>query len=48
MAEARALAARGAREIVLLGQNVNAYRGTGCERQDLDPGAPDRSGRRDR
>jgi len=28
LAETRALAARGAREIVLLGQNVNAYRGT--------------------
>ncbi|HWC62389.1 MAG TPA: tRNA (N6-isopentenyl adenosine(37)-C2)-methylthiotransferase MiaB [Rhizomicrobium sp.] len=28
LAEARALAARGAREIVLIGQNVNAYRGT--------------------
>ena len=28
IAEARALSARGAREIVLLGQNVNAYRGT--------------------
>ena len=28
VAEARALSARGAREIVLLGQNVNAYRGT--------------------
>ena len=28
LAEARALASRGAREIVLLGQNVNAYRGT--------------------
>ena len=28
LAEARALAARGAREITLLGQNVNAYRGT--------------------
>jgi tRNA-2-methylthio-N6-dimethylallyladenosine synthase len=28
IAEARALAARGAREITLLGQNVNAYRGT--------------------
>ena len=27
LAEARALASRGAREIVLLGQNVNAYRG---------------------
>jgi tRNA-2-methylthio-N6-dimethylallyladenosine synthase len=27
LAEARALAAKGAREIVLLGQNVNAYRG---------------------
>ena len=29
IAEARRLAARGAREIVLLGQNVNAYRGVG-------------------
>jgi tRNA-2-methylthio-N6-dimethylallyladenosine synthase len=28
LSEARALAARGAREITLLGQNVNAYRGT--------------------
>jgi tRNA-2-methylthio-N6-dimethylallyladenosine synthase len=28
IAEAKSLAARGAREIVLLGQNVNAYRGT--------------------
>ncbi len=28
LAEARALGARGARELVLLGQNVNAYRGT--------------------
>ncbi len=28
IAEAKALASRGAREIVLLGQNVNAYRGT--------------------
>jgi tRNA-2-methylthio-N6-dimethylallyladenosine synthase len=28
LAEARALSARGAREIVLLGQNVNAYRGS--------------------
>jgi tRNA-2-methylthio-N6-dimethylallyladenosine synthase len=28
IAEARALAARGAREVILLGQNVNAYRGT--------------------
>ncbi len=28
IAEARALASRGAREITLLGQNVNAYRGT--------------------
>ena len=28
IAEAKALAARGAREIMLLGQNVNAYRGT--------------------
>jgi tRNA-2-methylthio-N6-dimethylallyladenosine synthase len=31
IAEARALAARGAREIVLLGQNVNAYRGAGAD-----------------
>ena len=31
LAEARALSARGAREIVLLGQNVNAYRGTDAE-----------------
>src|SRR6201985_1365780 len=28
IAEARSLSARGAREIILLGQNVNAYRGT--------------------
>jgi tRNA-2-methylthio-N6-dimethylallyladenosine synthase len=33
LAEARALAARGAREIVLLGQNVNAYRGTDAHGQ---------------
>ena len=31
LAEARALAARGAREIVLLGQNVNAYRGADAQ-----------------
>jgi tRNA-2-methylthio-N6-dimethylallyladenosine synthase len=31
IAEARALAAKGAREIVLLGQNVNAYRGTDAD-----------------
>src|SRR6201996_9472983 len=31
LAEARALAARGARELVLLGQNVNAYRGTDAQ-----------------
>ena len=31
LAEARALAARGAREIVLLGQNVNAYRGVAAD-----------------
>ena len=34
LAEARALAARGAREIVLLGQNVNAYRGTDAKGRD--------------
>jgi tRNA-2-methylthio-N6-dimethylallyladenosine synthase len=33
LAEARALAARGAREIVLLGQNVNAYRGVASNGQ---------------
>ncbi|HUO02439.1 MAG TPA: MiaB/RimO family radical SAM methylthiotransferase, partial [Rhizomicrobium sp.] len=33
-AEARALAARGAREIVLLGQNVNAYRGIDAKGMD--------------
>jgi tRNA-2-methylthio-N6-dimethylallyladenosine synthase len=32
--EARRLVARGAREITLLGQNVNAYHGTGPGRQD--------------
>src|SRR6185312_15381437 len=31
LAEARALSVRGAREIVLLGQNVNAYRGTDAQ-----------------
>ncbi len=31
LAEARALAARGAREITLLGQNVNAYHGAGAD-----------------
>ncbi|HWY62759.1 MAG TPA: tRNA (N6-isopentenyl adenosine(37)-C2)-methylthiotransferase MiaB [Rhizomicrobium sp.] len=31
LAEARALAAKGAREIVLLGQNVNAYRGVASD-----------------
>jgi tRNA-2-methylthio-N6-dimethylallyladenosine synthase len=31
IAEARQLSARGAREIVLLGQNVNAYRGTAAD-----------------
>ena len=31
LAEAKALASRGAREIVLLGQNVNAYRGTDAD-----------------
>jgi tRNA-2-methylthio-N6-dimethylallyladenosine synthase len=31
LAEARSLSARGAREIILLGQNVNAYRGTDAD-----------------
>ena len=34
IAEARQLSARGAREIVLLGQNVNAYRGTAADGKD--------------
>ncbi|HEX4118125.1 MAG TPA: tRNA (N6-isopentenyl adenosine(37)-C2)-methylthiotransferase MiaB [Rhizomicrobium sp.] len=34
LAEARALSSRGAREIVLLGQNVNAYRGTDTKGAD--------------
>jgi tRNA-2-methylthio-N6-dimethylallyladenosine synthase len=34
LAEASALCARGAREIVLLGQNVNAYRGQDSQAQD--------------
>ena len=34
VAEAKQLAARGAREIVLLGQNVNAYRGTASDGKD--------------
>jgi tRNA-2-methylthio-N6-dimethylallyladenosine synthase len=34
LAEARALAARGARELVLLGQNVNAYRGADAQGKD--------------
>jgi tRNA-2-methylthio-N6-dimethylallyladenosine synthase len=34
LAEARALAARGAREITLLGQNVNAYRGVDEQGRD--------------
>ncbi|HKD47483.1 MAG TPA: tRNA (N6-isopentenyl adenosine(37)-C2)-methylthiotransferase MiaB [Rhizomicrobium sp.] len=34
LAEAQALSSRGAREIVLLGQNVNAYRGTDMNGKD--------------
>jgi tRNA-2-methylthio-N6-dimethylallyladenosine synthase len=34
IAEARSLASRGAREIILLGQNVNAYRGSDGHGQD--------------
>jgi tRNA-2-methylthio-N6-dimethylallyladenosine synthase len=34
LAEARRLVARGAREITLLGQNVNAYHGEGPDRRD--------------
>ncbi len=34
LAEARRLVARGAREITLLGQNVNAYHGTGADGRD--------------
>ena len=33
--EARRLVARGVREITLLGQNVNAYRGTGADGDDM-------------
>ena len=39
LAEARRLVAQGAREITLLGQNVNAWHGAGAGRDRLDPGA---------
>ena len=42
LAEAESLVARGAREITLLGQNVNAYHGAGPDGADMGPGAADR------
>ena len=41
LAEARRMVEAGAREITLLGQNVNAYHGDGPSRFDLGPWPPD-------
>ena len=48
LAEARQLAAAGAIEITLLGQNVNAYHGEAADGVDLVAGAPDPRPGRDR
>ena len=47
-AEARGLTEKGARESVLLGQNVNAYNGIGAGRCGMEPGAAMRSTGEDR
>ena len=48
LAEARRLVAAGAREITLLGQNVNAYRGDGPDGRAWEPRPPDPGAGRDR